>query len=490
MSQSTRVESNGEFGSSASSPGYPVADLLGKIIFVSLLFLIAFTAIPYGTAEAWWKAFFVCAVFTLCILWVVEGMLRGSWLKGVSEASSIVLPILVLALFSFLQTWPSFAFGDAVNNSVPSAGVIAQVPWNSISADPYQTRFFVLQLLGLTLSGILLLRYASTERRLRTLINVVIGVAVASAIFGILRQTTQHSAGFGLPLIAPGQGYGQFVNRNHFAFLMEMAFGLTLGLVLGGGVKREQALIYLAALLPLWTALVLCGSRGGLLAMLAQVIVAALLFNGVARLGKASQPSSKTQQIMKSKLAQWTLLAILICGVALGTLWMGGDQLATRLASSSSEFTTESDKSREGVKRNEVWSTTWRMFTANPIFGVGMGAYWARVPEFHDASGSMTPQEAHNDYLELLASGGLVGLGIGVWFAMQLFRATRENLRSPHRFRRAACFGAAIAIVGVAVHSLMDFGLHMIVNALVFTTLVVIAASKPRWADEPVKNYV
>jgi O-antigen ligase len=467
-----------------SSPRLRAADVLGKIVFISLLALVAFTAIPYGTAEAWWKAFFVCVVFTLCILWLIEGLLSKAWLQGVSHSCLLILPVLAFALFSFLQTVPLGNLGGQTATS----GAISETPWNAISADPYQTRFFLLQLLGLAVAGILLLRYASTERRLRTVINVVIAVAVASAIFGILRQTTQHSPGFGLPLIAPDQGYGQFVNRNHFAFLMEMGFGLALGLVLGGGVKREQALIYLAALLPLWTALVLCGSRGGLIAMLAQVITAVMLFSSVARRESSKPTDSEALNFIRSGPARWAMLVILICGVLFGTLWMGGDQLATRIASTSSEFETARE-SREGVKRNEVWSTTWKMFAAHPILGVGMGAYWARVPQFHDASGSMTPQEAHNDYLELLASGGLVGIAIGIWFAIALFRATRENLRSAHRFRRAACFGATLAIAGVAVHSLVDFGLHMIVNALVFTTLVVIAASKPRWADEPAKRY-
>ena len=95
----------------------------------------------------------------------------------------------------------------------------------------------------------------------------------------------------------------------------------------------------------------------------------------------------------------------------------------------------------------------------------------------------MRPQEAHNDYLELLASGGLMGVGIGIWFVVAVLRRTRHNLRSTNRFRRSACFGATIGIIGVAVHSLVDFGLHMMVNALILTTLIVIATSKPRWAE-------
>src|SRR5258708_25819466 len=106
----------------------------------------------------------------------------------------------------------------------------------------------------------MLTHYAASEKRLRIVINVVIGVGVASAIFGILRQTTQYNVGSLLPL-APDLGYGQFINRNHFAFLMEMGFGLILGLLLGGGVRRELALIYLSALLPIWISLVVSTSR-------------------------------------------------------------------------------------------------------------------------------------------------------------------------------------------------------------------------------------
>jgi O-antigen ligase len=116
-----------------------------------------------------------------------------------------------------------------------------------------------------------------------------------------------------------------------------------------------------------------------------------------------------------------------------------------------------------------------------------MGGYWAAIPAYHDASGILTPQEAHNDYLELLASGGLVGLALGGWFAVVVFLRTRENLSARNRFRRAACLGAAIGIAGVAVHSLVDFGLHAVVNGLVFTTLIVIATSKPQWGNEPTK---
>jgi O-antigen ligase len=312
-------------------------------------------------------------------------------------------------------------------------------------------------------------------------------LAAASAIFGILRQTTQRGVGFGLPLLLPELGYGQFINKNHFAYLMEMSLGLVLGLILGGGVKRDQALIYFAALLPLWIGLVLCGSRGGLVAMMAQLVVAALLFSVVARRRSSSKSESKLLRLTRLWPVRLLLVFVLVAGVFLGTIWLGGDQLATRIEESRNELSVDTAGTRQGASRNEIWKATLKLISAHPILGVGMGGYWAAIPAYHDASGTLTPQEAHNDYLELLASGGLVGLVLGVWFAVTVFLRTRENMAARNRFRRAACLGAAIGIAGVAVHSLVDFGLHAIVNALVFTTLIVIATSKPQWGDEPTK---
>jgi O-antigen ligase len=112
-----------------------------------------------------------------------------------------------------------------------------------------------------------------------------------------------------------------------------------------------------------------------------------------------------------------------------------------------------------------------------------MGGYWVAIPGYHNASGTLVPQEAHNDYLELLASGGIIGAAIGIWFCLLLFKRTWSSFRSPSRFRRAASFGAALGIVGVGVHSLFDFGLHIIVNALVFIALIVIATTDVKDED-------
>jgi O-antigen ligase len=315
----------------------------------------------------------------------------------------------------------------------------------------------------------LLYRYAGTERRVRVLVYTVLAIAVASAVFGIFRQTTQQETGFLLPLLKKNQGYGQFINKNHFAFLMEMAFGLGLGIILGGGVARERLMIYVALLLPIWTALVLANSRGGILAMLAQVVVAVLLLI-------SSRGDYELPKFAQSGALRALLLVVLVAGILFGTFWVGGDRLATNFENATNEI--GSTTTRAGASRNEIWRATLKMFAAHPIAGVGLGAYWIGITAYHEASGLMTPQEAHNDYLELLSSGGLTGLALGVWFAVAVVRKIRQNLSIDTGYKRAVRLGAILGITGVAAHSLVDFGLHIMTNAVVFIVLLVIATSR------------
>ncbi len=57
----------------------PVARFLGRVVFFSLLVIIAITAIPYGTVQPWWIAIFECAIFIVAILAVIEISVGKGW---------------------------------------------------------------------------------------------------------------------------------------------------------------------------------------------------------------------------------------------------------------------------------------------------------------------------------------------------------------------------------------------------------------------------
>ena len=382
------------------------------MIFGGLLCVLLTTQIPYGTVEPWWKAVFICAVLVVLILGIIERPIR-------LNPSSPLLPLLALTVLAFVQTW------------------------TGISADNFQTGFFALQLLALTVFLALMYRYAATENRVRIVVFVVLGIAITSAIFGILRQTTQNETGFLLPLLKQNQGFAQFINKNHFAYLMEMAFGLGVGLIFFQ--RSRHRLFYAALLFPICVGLAFSNSRGGFLAMLAQVVIAALL------------------------LMKRPRLRLAFAGMVIGGVF---------LAAAVTELNLNTAAMNESASRFDIWRATIKLFAAHPLLGIGLGAYWIGITAHHDASGVLVPQEAHNDYLELLASGGVIGFALGVWFLVSVVRLVRKNLWSNTGFVRAVRVGALLGIAGVAVHSLLDFGLHLMSNAVVFLTLIMMVTAQ------------
>ena len=453
----------------------PATRLLGRVIFYGLIVLMVLTAIPYGTVEPWAEALFECAVFILCILFVIEGYVSGSWhITGLS----LFFPVIALIVFALIQ---SFHFWQ-IDAPALNEGKV----WMALSADPYESRRFALKVGALVLAGVLLLRYLETRRRLITLINVVIGISVVSGVFGLLRQSVQQQKGFLLPLLQVGSGYAQFINKNHFAFLMEMALGLAIGVIIARGVHRDRFLLYLAALMVIWTALVLSNSRGGVLAMMGQLVFALILF---IRLRTPQGSASKSDapggilSFARSVVVQLVLVAGLIAAVVFGAIWIGGDPLVSSIESASIELESQQSALHEGARRRDIWHSSWELFKASKIAGVGLGGYWTALPQYHDGSGRLTPQQAHNDYLELLASAGLIGAGIALWFGFVLIRKIRDSLRARDPFYRACACGATIAIVGVAVHSLLDFGLHITSNALIFVSLLAVLGVGDRFHE-------
>jgi O-antigen ligase len=239
-------------------------------------------------------------------------------------------------------------------------------------------------------------------------------------------------------------------------------------------------LVYLSVALLLCAAVVLSRSRGGLLAITVQMIFAGLLFVNFKMSATGTRAVDRrwvrwARSIVATAVITGALMVIIVTGVA----WLGGDQLSTGMETASSELTgTDPSEEHQGARRRDIWRATWSMFKAHPIAGAGMGAFWAEVPVFHQASGALTPQQAHNDYLELLASGGILGAALFIWFAVALIREARRSVRNNEGFQRAVSLGAIIGLVGVAVHSIVDFGLHITINALVFVVLAGILSLK------------
>ena len=476
MNSSIEADASVSSRASARSLRTNVAGALNVGIFYALALVLALIAVPYGGAQPWWQAVFECFVFGLAALAVVERWLRPAeatqpvqLLDSLRRGSGkLLLPLLALIVFALVQLIPSGRDIGGVN-----------VQW-TLSWDPLATKSFILELCALIAFGWLLVRYTVSERRLLFLVDVIIAIAFLSAVFGLLRQAIQQQTGFVLPQLRVGFGYAQFINTNHFAFLMEMAVGLALGIVVNRGVSRPRVIIFLVAAVVMWLAVIRGNSRGGIVSMLCQVVLLGIF----ALSGRRSEGVGRVRE---SRIKRWavslSLIGVLLFGSVAAVIFVGGDPLASRMDTLSVELNQKTAQTY--TLRQNIWQATWALIKDHPVGGVGFGGYWIAISQYHRASGETTPQQAHNDYLELMASGGVIALAIALWFVIVFAGVARRSFNKGSQLGRAVAVGAIVGIITVAIHSLVDFGLHISINAMVFAALLALVVIVGKRTGQP-----
>ncbi len=137
--------------------------------------------------------------------------------------------------------------------------------------------------------------------------------------------------------------------------------------------------------------------------------------------------------------------------------------------------------------RFEDWQIGLMMFRAHPIIGIGIGEYKRQFLPYK-ARYLQTPQgqamnaqvgyipraaQAHNEYVQVAAELGLLGLLAGAFLILMIFWSTLRRVpvseSAGRRFMLLALLGGALAFLSDSVFS---FPLHLPANALVFAFLL------------------
>ena len=257
-----------------------------------------------------------------------------------------------------------------------------------------------------------------------------------------------------------GAIYGPYVNHNHYAGLMEMLtpFPLVLAATRLHGNSRRIFVTAIAALMG--GSIFLSGSRGGMLAFLAQMVVLAVL-------------------LLRSRRGNWKqplVLGIFLTLVIVFLVWLGGNELTRRLASIHAETQTEIS----GGTRLTIVRDSLHMLAQRPVLGWGLGTFPIIYPQFRSFYTTFFVNHAHNDYLQLLVETGLAGFAIMVWFLVLVFRQAAAKLKDWIETSTGALTVAALlGCIGILVHSFLDFNLQIPANAALFYVLCAMAASPP-----------
>jgi O-antigen ligase len=340
------------------------------------------------------------------------------------------------------------------------------------TAYPHDTVSLALQYVAYAtlcfLAGETLLR--AVQARSLALIFSVYGAALA--VFALLQGISSNGKLYWIRQPRSGGWiYGPYVNHNHYAGLMEMLVPIPLVVSLTQLAPPKVRAVAGAAAAVMVGTIFLSGSRGGMLAIFAELIILAALL-------------AQQKRGWRTAVGIGVFLTIVI-GLF---VWIGGDQLIKRTASLGPGHSELSGDIRSYINRDGL-----HMFLKKPVLGWGLGSFPLVYPQFRTFYTNFFVNEAHNDYLQLLVELGLLGFGTMVWFIVVVYeRAIRKIKHWPTEMSGAVTLACALGLSGILVHSAVDFNLQIPANAALFYVLCTVAAAelfaKPARKRRPVRR--
>ncbi len=443
-----------------------------KFIYRLFIFVLVFAPLAFGTVEPWSLAVMETASLAAVSAYFYDRAKRGAPLYDVPG----IVPLLLLLSYLCLQVVPLPAgvlriiSPQTFSLYAASAGV--HPGWRPLSINARATVMEFFRLASYAAFYVLTVQLLARRDLLkRTVVAVAIFGAFLS-LFAILQNVLSNGRIYWIrELTRGGAFFGPYVNRNHFAGLMEMIFPVVLCLFLfhkpgftGGSLRErisgmfEDEMTNVSILLGLSTVLTgtsvfLTLSRGGVVSLSISVIMMSVL------LMKREKKSGRIR-----------LLILVLSLTVLCIGWFGWKPLLERFEPAGHAEMSE--------LRLRIWKDSSGIVRDFPVAGTGFGSFVNIYPKYRSVPDARTLDHAHNDYLELLTEGGLIGFVLFGWFLFEVFSSSyRAFARRREPYSIYVFIGALTGLVSILLHSAVDFNLQIGANGLYFFFLAGLAVS-------------
>lgn len=448
----------------------------------------------FGASEPWAAGLVSILTLTGAVCWLVAAVacppprLRApgataamAGLVALVGLQTLPLPFGTLDLFSPFSA-SAWREGSALLGSLGLCPSAVLPGCGTLSVAPGATRE-AFNLLAVCLLAFLVVANGTHHwSDLRRMAGVIVGCGFVLVFVSLIHGSTasRELLWFHVPRHME-YGFGTFANRNHFATHALLLFGLAIGAflasatipALNGAGWRERVLflstrgasrmaMLALAVVVTGTSVFLSLSRGASMSLMAAVGIAVAAW--VAGGGMRGS-------------GRYTATGLILVVAAL-VVWLGWQPVADRLGTIGALA-----RDPVGDWRCMASLDTLSLFGMSPLFGQGFGSFQYVFPsvarsELH--MGRWT--HAHNDWVEYLAEGGVLG-GAMVLLAIFLFlREIRRKLPGIPSDRRRFIEGCLIGLGAVAIHSTVDFGLRKPANGLLLAVvagLMVAALRQP-----------
>ncbi|WP_197172126.1 O-antigen ligase family protein [Novipirellula aureliae] len=397
--------------------------------------------------------------------------------------------LLVWAGFVWIQTVPlpdslhsllSPASADAYSAwATPALGASAVDGFQPISVDPWATKHgLAMVLMAITLAWTSATVFQTRARLAFVMVGLAIGAAVHAGL-GIFQLVVPETGILGMDLVDRGRPFAGFVNRNNAALLMNLGIGSSLGLLawrlsaLSGQevddenfelndlislVSDRESSIALASLVLCSAALLVCGSRGGLVAALFGFVLA---FGWIrTRRGVLTIP---------------VLIGVIAIAIAMLLVPLNLDLESIQRFEI---FVNRDNTTLLHDGRLPHWSDGMEAAKSYLPLGSGVGTYADAHLPFLDESMDAWFVHADNLWLELFTEQGLVGVLLFLGLVGSLLYSLQQLRESPDAVDHGLRVAGWYVLSALVVSQFFDFGLIVPANFIAFGVFLPIIATR------------
>ncbi len=452
---------------------------LRNLLFFTLMLLLAWLPLPFGSKPLWAMGIFQIMVWLLAAGWSVGyglGVLHVT--DSFRKAWPAFLIFFLVSLWLFLQSMPLPAeLVKVLSPKVYDLHHLAAVAFGNplaseltLSLDPAGSRHYGTMTLAYALLFALVLLLVNGERKIKILAWVLVTLGTLEAGYGVLSTLSGLEWGFfGEKTAGLGLATGTFVNRNNLAGYLEMTLAVGIGLMLSqlqeGGQQSNREKFYQllqtlmsskvllrVMLITMVVGLVMTRSRMGNIAFFFSLLVSFGLYIVCRR------------RLTKSMVILFA--SLIVVDTIIVSQWFGLDQVVARIE--QTQFNREA--------RSDVNPVALEIIQDFSLTGTGGGSFYTTLPSYHDGSWHGFFDFAHNDYLQfplefgipaslLLAGVVLWAIGLSIWSLVERRR----------RLWIGMAFSSFMGLLSLLVHSGVDFNLQIPANAAYFIVLISLA---------------
>ena len=364
-----------------------------------------------------------------------------------------------------------------------SSALISESPirdWFSLSPYYYPVRMSIIRFSVYGLFFLGLSQILNSQKRIELTIFLILITGCFETLYGLAQTYSGSGHIWWFKKLAYYRDVtGTYINRNHFAGLMEMCLLLAAAYAaaLSGRKKKRKIIsdykISLRAKLSRYLSgeqrfnkrtlilfsgaitgigLVFSASRGGMISAAGAMLCMSFLFI-----------------LRKNHRQKGLIILFLFLITSVYALHIGVEYPIGRFAYLDRDFET----------RSRYAQKTMDMFEDYKVTGIGVGNFQYAYPKYQAAEDkNIFIRHAHNDWAQFLAEAGITGFCLllaGIFY--YIYRTIRLWRKRTDPF--AICLGVAplAVITAIAIHSYTDFNLHIPANCLMLTAIMAVGYS-------------